>query len=729
MATYLRLGSQHSLVSTIEIGNIDIIYSLKNIKNYGKKNTSYTKPITLLRTKDTDSVFIGLNNISLVDGYDISKKAAATIIKDGLEILKGSAQVVNITATTIDIVVTSNDLYLFDKLGEKYIKGNPNESDDTVFTSNLFSHLLDPSTVRYYSQRDPSNNGYGVMYPIMDHDDSLTSVFDIVNNYPVVPAMAAYQLFEKIITDAGFTFSISSDISTLITKLYIPLNNDNLAADYNYSKWFIGDNQPTSTPNRGQAVYQYVKKIVNVAVLNSENTLDPSIYFYRPAYSVPYWERDCSALGVDFGSAGYALTGYDYYINPPAGYYISGLRIPTGNILIDASLHFYVPDMNQSNTVNCFIMKYNSDGTIDEIDLGSVSNNDASSNYIFANKSVTINSTRDARIYLTLVPESTEGSFTTTIDLADAIQPSISFFKDTNIKLTALNTIYSKKTITINDILPTKYKKKDFINDILLMFNAYVISNDNHLTIRSYDDFNNRSARNIVDWSDRIVNDSISFEPIKNSFPKNIKIGYTTDGNKYDTDYISKYDVPFGTKILYNDSEFANDEEIIKISSAPTISKLLNSDYNVYSETPTLTLQTDNSVNFRWFDYMVLVRLRSLPSEDFIDNSPIPLTHIDGVYYGDGLINGSRDFNLLSNSSWRTRIIYNTVGDPWVSVHPGKGEGDSSCHIGILPNFSDRNRVATIYFYVNTTLFASKTITSEPFNGYFNEVKPKYYSK
>lgn len=267
--TYLRIGSDKNTVSTFEIDDVEIKYSLKDIHNYGQRNSNFSKSITVLKTKESEKVFKGLTNINISGGYDVGKKVYGEIVKNGITLLSGNIEVKDIYSDRYEVTLANDNLYLFDLLGDKYITRNIDPSDNIVFTSEseLFTHMYDPSIIRNYLQNSPSDNGYGLFYPVIDFNDGLTSISDLENNYPLVPALGIKQIFDKIIHTNGFTYEIDNDISTLMNKMYIPVNNDaSLRKDYTYAKYHVQDY------NLGDYSFLWQSKLIS-----------------SPAYVVPYW--------------------------------------------------------------------------------------------------------------------------------------------------------------------------------------------------------------------------------------------------------------------------------------------------------------------------------------------------------------------------------------------------------------------------------------------------------
>ena len=65
-----------------EITIAPINFSIKNIKNYGRLNSSFSKPISVLQTNNTDAIFKALFNINIVNGFDIGKKVYGELVEE-----------------------------------------------------------------------------------------------------------------------------------------------------------------------------------------------------------------------------------------------------------------------------------------------------------------------------------------------------------------------------------------------------------------------------------------------------------------------------------------------------------------------------------------------------------------------------------------------------------------------------------------------------------------------
>jgi len=588
---YLRVGPNKKIIDTLEIDKVELNFSIKDFKTYGKRNSSFSKPITVLRTKNSDEIFKGLHNINSVDGYDIGNKVAAEVVEDGIVILSGSLQVIDITEDFYKVIVATDNLSIFDTLGDKLIKGNVYSDDDLEFTGELYTHILDASHARYYmnSSDNDYNIGRGIAYPIIDFTDTIEDAHSIKHNYPILPAVAAKQIFEKIIADLGYTLEFSDDVSTIMNHCYIPCNNNNLRETYKYAKWFpdacIGELEI-----EGTYVWQYT----------DGQGPDPD-HEYIPRYAVPEWSQRSQFVNT------VEPVGYDYLIKCPSNFKPQGLPLPIGSLTIDASLIFYKgfhtggsPDPYAMEATVYLNIYDEIDKSVNTIELGTINTTsvDPVTRLLYLNKTVNFVNYESSKLWLTAVPETTPYTvWPSTYNGMNIYYPFLAFMTDSNITITLNNSYYNGNEININDILPLKYKKKDFIDDFLKLFNAYITVKDDYMLIESYNRFFDNE---VIDWSLKVDTPSMIISSLKNQFSKTIEIGYTEDKDKYNEDFASKSSVIYGNKLINNDSEFASSSSKILLSTSPTIIKKVYSFASFPSEpSPYISLDESDEIVFQ----------------------------------------------------------------------------------------------------------------------------------
>lgn len=674
MSVYLKLGPNRVQVDTVEIGAVELSYKVKDIYDYGKRNCSFSKPITILKNKLSDSIFQGLHNINIVNGYNIGAKLYGEIVENGVPILVGSLQVIEVTPTTYECILFSNNVSLFTDISDKLIVGNPITADDVVFTGNTYDHLYDVSIVRNYLKNDPSNNGRGLMYAIMDFNGGINYPQDIEDDYPLTPALSAKHLFDAIFAKAGYTYTISDDISTLMNKMYIPFNG-NLGSfgDVSYGYYFLGD--PC-------ADYSTFYANGNSIILNSSTWN----YHGNSSKPVPYG----TIRGYIFNFPGISHVpqvssvsgGYDLIRMCPSEYHQNDAEIIlpcAGTYIIDVSLRMYNWSTTLADVININAQIYsdtdpnNSFNITENLEVSPITNY-----WVNASAEVTVTSKASMYIYMTSnrYPYSAIGNANTKLNFGKGTGPGSDTW-ESSVKIAKKNYPYAyKSVVNLNTIRPQNYKQSEFINDILTMFNSFieVDPNDEHLLhIKSYTSF--YQGGEIIDWSRKVDSDTCKFESIKNTFP-NQQLGYTEDTDLYNQDFRTKYPFPFGSKTILNDSEFVKNTNEITLKAASTIMKKVDLSNPASPSDPSVG-PVEDSISL---DTMYLV----------YDQSGTPII-------------GGGEIVPTSSGTWYASLVDTGHGTSWVSkLIPTYGASGVICTILLYNNDYGYTRSCKIRFTCGT---------------------------
>ena len=568
----LILGADKIRVDTIDIGTVSLNYSLKDIKNYGKRNISYSKPITVLKTLQTEKVFQSLFNINIVNGYTISDMIDGELQENGVAILKGSIQVIEIRSDSYDIVITSAEFNLFNEMGDKLIKGNKDTSNDITFDASEYHHSCTRDFIRTQLTSDPSNNGKGYMYPIIDYDNEINTPEDITSDYILLPAIAARELFDGIFTKYGYTYELSDDISSYINKMYIPLNDDinnyltPIDSSGNFAKYLIGTVQ--NEENR------YCDPPYDKYVEYSDST-NPIIKNILQGYEV-------STGGYDYfydRAPGYSNNDYQLkgYIIPKNGEYKIDVNLLYGMWFgefggpheIESTGWYYTDSADQK--ANLCIIRDNNISRIYTIGIATAVSFPPYCNHTFITNSfddLDLRKGDGVVIVHERISESGEMDIVRCASSNFTITEKQSFFANDNV-------------FDLNAMRPLNYKQADFFNDILKIFNCYIeIDEDNNkkMYIKSYNNyFENISKK---DWTNKLDKKNIKRTSLKNEFPKQISFKYSKGNDIFNQDYDSKYIQSFGSNLVHNDSDFSTEKKEVNLSISPTIFKTIKSKYS-----------------------------------------------------------------------------------------------------------------------------------------------------
>jgi len=566
----LQLKINNTLIPLPESVIPELNFLLKDVQDFGTKNTSFTRDLVVLITPETDSIFKSLNNTNSID-YNVSKKIQGSLLEDGIPILSGSIKVVDTDSFAYYLQMNSGELSVFDKIGDELIKGNTDTTKDVIFTGDLYSVNYNMSTLRTFFNANPRNDGKGIMFGFIDHSNTINTPDDLTTNYPSIPGLAVRQLFNKIMTDASVQYEFSNDISTAINKMYIPFNGILNSSDYNYGNYFFGD--PVGDPSFGHPYYSNGADIQ----LNNDYSGNPFFGEVSPIGTV---------RGFIFDYYGQTYNpGYACKIDAVSGGYDSLNGLPWNYHQTDTT--FILP-MSGTYTIDVSLKIYGR-GSVDTIDFSWIAYTPANGimskptfgklvdallcpsgvyTYVSETKDLEITDLTRLRFYM---------ESATNPDDPNNSDAHIIFGPDSRVKITLKNSVYNNvNSFDINSLLPLQLKKKDFIDAIFKEFNAYVTIDTitNKLLIQTPDEF--FANGETKDWTNKIDKDTLKSHKLKNDQPSEFNFKYLLDTDLFNTDYNSKYGKTFGDLKILNDSEFSIGNTDIQIPLGSTILKTIS---------------------------------------------------------------------------------------------------------------------------------------------------------
>jgi hypothetical protein len=615
----LRVGPSRLKVDSKEISAQSLNYSIKDIKNFGKRNASFSKPISILQTANTDRIFKSLFNINSSGGYAVGEKVYAELSEDGIVIMKGSLQIDEITEETYEITIATDNLSLYGLLGDKLIKGNLDSSDDISFGSTAYAHNWTRDRVRSWmkSDLDASKNGEGYAYAFVAWDQKFKwpkfnlsnyemGAYTLLDDYPVFPHLAVRQVFDKILADNGYSYEASSEIEEVLNELYFVYNGDwnEFTTDASlYGKYYLGN--PTA--------FSYSTTTVQLTPVPYSSWISTEV---QPIYSIKGWTFQDSYLP---GTANDVTGGFDDIFRYPSNKKVGSTdlldlfknqRFPLphgGSFLIDVSMYLFNSSGSAAGTTEWKLSTWSYADGMKEYPIADELTIPASSG-AYLNGQVAITVSEKSWYY---IHRSTSSSA-----LINLIFGPWSF-----VKLWELNSLVgAKAAIDLDDLLPRSYKQKDLLDDIFRMFNAFVTVDEideKKLIIKTYDDF--YSTGIYRDWSTKISEPKTKI--IKNSFAKTTAFKFTDDSDIYTQDYKAKFPDGIYTEYVLNDTEFGDADNAIVLSLSPPLSVAVTDSESGFSlwRPPTgginvLTISDDKQFKTSWKPRMAFINTIDISS-------------------------------------------------------------------------------------------------------------------
>jgi len=570
----LRVGPNKEIVDTEEISKLTINLRLKDVKEYGKRNISYTKPLKILRTKRTASIFGSLNNLNITNGYEITNIQEAELVDDGVVILSGYIRIEKIYDSYYSAIIVGGGFNLYNDIGDNLIVGNVNSDDDIVFDSNYGLHTYSRDLIRSHLNADPSDNGKLYMYPIIDYDNTLNTLSPFRGDYDLLPAIAVRELFDKIFSDNGYTYTLSDDISTYINQMYIPFNDDvNKYKENWYFAYYrfgtpdtIYDQDGVALPPSGK--WEIDRANLQTPYIKDDTDLYPE-FVEGALYAYELKRFDHKDEMFDRNNLDTEIESWHYDI-PKSGVYNFEYNILYGKATNKGRVTL-VPIVDE----NVYLKQYRNKveiasydiGVLKKDNIGDASINDASVGFLDASIN-NISLMQGDNIYTVI-----SNSKYNTERLAPLYDNS------TNFKITQVGALLGHdQEFNMNAMRPINYKQSELLDDIFKMFNCYIESdkkNPKHLNISSYVAFN--SDPTLKDWSDKLDQKSLKNKggamPFKNSFAKQTILEYTNDKDVFNEDFEQQKLYTLGTKVINNDSNFAYKTNKIKLKVASTAIK------------------------------------------------------------------------------------------------------------------------------------------------------------
>jgi hypothetical protein len=575
--------------------NPALTFSIQDIKRLDKRKSTYSKTITLPGSKVLNDLFNFIFEINIDGTFNPNLKADAIYLVDSQTILDGFIQLKDIhfldnSHIIYKCVLLGTTANLFTDLGDLELTDIQGLSDFDHVWSETEQRLSWDTSINYLGSPTAFNYGFGYTYPLLDYGKSTD--LEEFNAIDLYPAFYVKELWDRIFTDAGYTYTSSflNSSDKRFKRAIVPFNGDmfGMTSAQMNDRMFTADTPTFTTPSNMVNIYpsntatSYIDfvdvedagNIHNVGVFTAPSTgrYDISAYvdltaLYRPDAPVEvtanvktsvtlYMELNGSTINTSN-----MVIAPDYTYNFPAS---GGTYTTTAN-----------PNIPNDSYCTDVIWDYNSGSN--PIITPRQSPNPPNRLIINASDIALVNGDE---IRIRLVAENILlreifGPNAKYLDINDVNYDgdySINLVNTGLFKANQRNTEYAYlDEIDMYGCLPRNIKQKDFVMSIINMFNLFIepdVSNPNNLTIEPREAFYNAT---VIDWSKKLdVSNDLIYKPMGLLDASRYIFSYKEDKDYYNEKYLESYSDIYGQREVIIENEFLSNTNANKIIFSPT---------------------------------------------------------------------------------------------------------------------------------------------------------------
>jgi len=511
-------------------------FGVADIRDVSKKSGAFSKTITLTGTDNNHNLLNHYYDVNIQAGtFNINTLTRCSVIQNGIPVLEsGYLQLIAVNKTQVTADYENEveyEVLIKDESSDFYTKLGNKELTDLDFTD-LNHEYRAENVIDSYSNTQA--DGYKYLLPFKDSNNYLLQ--------DLKPAIYAKTYFDRIFSNAGFSYTWNTQTSAHFDKLIIPFNGEGSLVDYND---YLVKADTTLNVTGGEITYydnliNWTETQDNFSLFNpttgaydvpinlqgSENisieiTFSADIYFTNSqAFNLHYIPSNGFGLVIPF-----------FIINKNGIFY--SISFSSSNVSL-SSFSTLVPGVNNmgtiSGTITVLLGNLITTDTIDLLGGLSFSANYGSWNQFISGGAPT--------------PITTEIDFTS---ISMRVLPSS-------------NILGYGAVIDMNNAVPNKVKQADFIKSIFTMYNLYVEQDNeipNNLILMHRDDYYDSGAE--IDWTYKLAKDkdqALQFLPELSA--KKLILTYKQDGDDPNKTYFE------ATKEIYGQLEYIFENQYVK---------------------------------------------------------------------------------------------------------------------------------------------------------------------
>jgi len=503
-----------------------------DVSDIERRNTSYSKTLTLPSTAKNQQLFGNIFDISVSNDYIVgdvnigqnfnpAKQAQAQIFLDNVKIFDGVLRMMKINSKEGDIVYEVN---MFGRLRDILHELGDKTLADLDFDD--YDHVWNRTNIEAsWSRTDWVDGAQNYVYPLVDYGYSVDSITYPITNFK--PAVFVSEILKRIFDEANFQVTAPIFSSVYFRKLLL------ITAEKTITK------ESTTLLHQTPVLYQ------------QEVTTDASF----------------SRL-LNFSST--LASGFTIQNSGTRFRWNKTQNLNTG-LTLNLRLSFESLQAFTENVWTISVLKNGSEilysaRNVNFISVGQFYLWDVE---ITGGIDLAFNDYFEIRLKGEIA-----GSGTNTQLQTEVVVAPIGSFKIGNTVPVAVE-LEQEDTMKIEYTLPKSLKQRDFLKSIISMYNLYVTQDrlrTNVLEIIPYNEFYRTFKDQALDWSDKLdQSKEISITPLSELSAKEYRLTFDDDSDYWSTSYKTKFNEAYGESRTIIDNDFILDTKTVKVVFSPPV--------------------------------------------------------------------------------------------------------------------------------------------------------------
>jgi hypothetical protein len=536
-------------------------FSVGDIRDISKRSGTFSKTIVLPGTDNNNQLLNHYYDVNIEAGtFDLSKLTRCQVVQNNVVILDNALlQLMNVNKqqlTDAHEQIVNYEVIIKDTKAELFSTMNSAEISD-----------IDFSDLDHFQTSD---------YIVSTFDNTIADGFKYVLPYEtngneyhmrqMKPAIYAKLYFDRIFSNAGYTYSWAGLTDANFDKLLIPYNGDENAVDWTDYKVLAEKVFTTAQPQSTNGSFVYYSNFITnwTETLDDQNIFNPT----TGIYTAPTDTDPLASQSYEFRfNITYRLKYENYSASPVRPFQNLGFTTAPGTF-------YFVPYLNANhNGVGGTNAQLTTIQVNDYIPSGtSYSSTYANTVITSPSSSILTGDLLKVKLGIENIIANFPVGWATSSIVASRVDVNIDVI---DIKMEIMpnsNTAVIGGFLNMNEYVPQKIKQADFVKSIFLMYNLFADvdpSQPNNIILNHRDEYYDDGTTK--DWTYKLAKDreqNLEFLPDVSN--KRLILTYKEDSDDPNVLYKQSVDEIYGQLEYIFDSEYVRDVDTKELIFSPT---------------------------------------------------------------------------------------------------------------------------------------------------------------